>query len=245
VPSVTKLPLAMKSLKNLAISSLIVLCGSASAAVLASTNFDGRTLPSANVASSLTWTTNGLDDPGDMAAFNAAASSQAIFNGNALVQDMFVPGINTGNGNTFWTTSLNLTVASGSTVSLTDVTFDYWSINGGQNQNVVRGSDFTLTLKDPSDAVVGSVEVLDTLSPNGTGGIPVVTMTFPTPVDLIALGTYTLEIKGGDYSGDDETGNHTGIDNLSINGTVAAVPEPTAVILSALGLLSLAARRRR
>lgn len=232
--------------KTLLVSAIAVpsiLCGSASAAVLASTNFDGRTLPSTNIASGLNWITNGLDDPGDMAAFNATPSPQAIFNGNALVQNMFTPGINTGNGNTFWTTSVNLT-AAGAGVSVTDVTFNTWSINGGQNQNVNRNSDYTLTLLDPSNAVVGTVEVPDTLSGTGAGQ-PLVTATFTSPVALTAGGTYTLEIKGGDFVGFNETGNHTGIDNLSINGTVAAVPEPSAVILSALALLSLAARRRR
>ena len=231
--------------KTLLVSVIAVpslLCGSASAAVLASTNFDGRTA-SGNTASGLNWTTNGLNDPGDMSAFNATSSPQAIFNGNALVQNMFVPGINTGNGNTFWTTSVGIIVSSGSIVTLEDVSFDNWAINGGQNQNVNRQNDFTITLSDPSSAVVEAVTITDSLSGSGVG-TPNVTATFTSPISLGA-GTYTLEIKGGDFIGNDETGNHTGIDNLSINGTVASVPEPSAVILSALGFLSLAARRRR
>ena len=57
-------------------------------------------------------------------------------------------------------------------------------------------------------------------------------------------GTYTLRIKGGDFLGLDESGNHTAIDNLSINGTFTAVPEPSAALLGGLGLLALLRRRR-
>ncbi len=232
--------------KYFIISALVAplaLCGSASAVVLASTSFDGRTLDPSNTANDLGWVTNGLDDPGSMSALNAGGNPQAIFNGGDT-PNLFTPGINTGNGNTFWTTSVNLTVAGGGTVEVTDVTFDSWSINGGQTQNVNRRSDFTLTIRDPSNEVVGEANLVDVLS--GTGvGVPNVTATFPSAVALSASGTYTLEIKGGDFAGVNETGNHTGIDNLSINGNIGAVPEPSAIMLSVLGLLSLAARRRR
>ncbi|MEN8784361.1 MAG: PEP-CTERM sorting domain-containing protein [Akkermansiaceae bacterium] len=230
-----------KTLIAAALSTLV--SSSASAVVLASTSFDGRTA-NGNTASGLNWTTNGIDDPGDMSALNASGGAQNLFNNTNLVQNMFVPGINTGNGNTFWTTSVALTVSGPESVALEGVTFDYWSVNGGQNQNVIRGSDFALTLRDPSGAEVGSVEVLDTLS-GGVAGVPEVALTFGSPIALSAPGTYTLEIKGGDYAGINETGNHTGIDNLSIDGTVASVPEPSAILLSVVGLLSLATRRRR
>ncbi len=238
----------MKLRKTFLITTLVVpavLCGSASAVVLASTDFDGRTLGGASnsTASGLNWVVNGLADPGDITALNAAGNTQTIFNGNALVQNMFTPGINTGNGNTFWTTSVSLTAAADA-VSVTDVTFNSWSINGGQNQNVNRNSDYTLTLFSPSDVVLGTVDVLDTLSGTAAGQ-PLVTATFPSEIALSEAGAYRLEIKGGDFAGFNETGNHTGIDNLSINGNVAAVPEPSAIMLSVLGLLTFASRRRR
>lgn len=236
----------MTAFKTVTITSLaasLALCSSASAVVLASTSFDGKTLSPSNTANNLGWTVNGLADPGSMAAFNATGGAQAIFNGGDT-PNIFTPGINTGNGNTFWTTSVSLTVVGGASVQVTDVTFDSWSINGGQTQNVNRRSDFTLTILDPSNAVVGTVEVADVLS--GTAaGVPNVTATFPSAVALSDSGTYTLEIKGGDFVGFNETGNHTGIDNLSINGTIGAVPEPSAILLSSLSLLVLAGRRRR
>ena len=219
--------------------------GSASAVTLASTSFDGRVLTTVtttnDTASSLNWTLNGLEDPGNMSAFNAAASGQTIFDANSLTQNIFAPGLNTGNGNTFWTTSINLTVSAGSAVSLTDITFNYVAVNGSQAENVNRLSDFTVTLRNPSSAVVGSVTVPD-VNGGTAAGQPLVTATFSSAIALSDPGTYTLEIKGGDFIGFNETGNHTAIDNLSINGTV--VPEPSALLLSGIGLLALFRRRR-
>lgn len=191
--------------------------------VIAATNFDGRTLTEVNVAddtaTGLNWTVNGVQDPGNMTSLRADGNGLRLFDAQSDVQDLFAPGINTGNGNTFWTTSVDLTVLPGSSVTVTDITFDYWAISGGQVQNVNRRSDFTFTILDPSGNPVASVDVLDPVS--GTGvGVPTVTATFETPVPLTAPGTYTLGIKGGDYAGDDETGNHTAIDNLSINGVL-------------------------
>ena len=240
----------MTKQKNLIVASLVqtLLVGSAAAVTLASTSFEGRDLGTVNAANdtatTLNWTLNGLQNPGNMTSLNAIPAGLALFNGNPLVANMFAPALNTGNGNTFWTTSVDLTVALGSTVSLTDVTFDYWSINGGQAQNVDRQSDFTITLLDPSAAVAGSVDIVDSLS--GTAaGVPTVTATFSAPIALTAPGTYTLVIKGGDFTGNDETGNHTAIDNLSIIGTVSAVPEPSSALLAGLGLLAMLRRQRK
>ncbi|MEN8773098.1 MAG: hypothetical protein ABF382_06080, partial [Akkermansiaceae bacterium] len=104
-----------KTLIAAALSTLV--SSSASAVVLASTSFDGRTA-NGNTASGLNWTTNGIDDPGDMSALNASGGAQNLFNNTNLVQNMFVPGINTGNGNTFWTTSVALTVSGPESVAL-------------------------------------------------------------------------------------------------------------------------------
>lgn len=216
-----------------------------SAAVIASTDFDGRVLNPSNTATELDWVTNGVADPGNMSAFLAnGTTAQALFDNNALVQNMFAPALNTGNGNTFWNTSVNLTVLSGATVSLESVSFDYWAISGSAVQNVNRRADFVVTLFDPSAASVG--EVSDNVI-NGTGvasgaGTPV-SLVFSSPINLTAPGTYTLRIRGGDII-NNETGNHTAIDNLSINGTVGVIPEPSSLALSALGFFGLMRRRR-
>lgn len=214
---------------------------SAQADVLASTDFDDSTA-SGNIKSNLNWTLNGLEDPGDMAALNAGGGNQTLFNDNSFVQDIFIPGLNTGNGNTFWTTEVDLTVAAGFDVTLTDVTFNYVAVNGGQALNVPRNADFKLTLLTPSGSEVQSLTIEQVRS--GTTEdpqTPLVTVDFDD-VALTEPGTYTLQIAGGDIV-NDETGNHTGIDNLSINGT--AVPEPSAIALLGLGGLLVARRRRR
>ncbi len=227
----------------------LLFSASANAAIIAATNFNGRTLTTTSVTddtatgASLAWTTNGITNPGNMVSLNSSATGLALFNGNALTQNMFAPALNTGNGDTFWTTNVSLAVSSGSTVTLTDVTFNYWGISGGQAANDNRRSDFTVSLINPSAATVASVNITDshffTIS-----GPPLVTATFSSAMLLSDPGTYTLRIKGGDFLGVNETGNHTAIDNLSINGTFAAVPEPSAALLGGLGLLVLLRRRR-
>ena len=123
-----------------AIAASLALCGSAGAVVLASTSFDGKTLSPSNTANNLNWFADGLGDPGSMSALNAADAPQAIFNGGDT-SNICAPGIKTGNGNTFLTTFVSLTVLPGASVTLTDITFDNWSISGGQVQNVNRRSD--------------------------------------------------------------------------------------------------------
>ena len=219
---------------------------STNAAIIAATNFDGRTLTTTTNANdtatgaSLAWTTNGVTNPGSMVAVNTAGVG--LFNSNALTQNMFAPGLNTANLNTSWTTNVSLTVSSGSTVTLTDVTFNAWSLSGSQAQNPDKKLDFTVSLINPSAATIATVNITDFIS-GLTAGSPLVTATFSSAMPLSAPGTYTLSIRGGDFLGLDESGNHTAIDNLSINGTVA-VPEPSAALLGGLGLLALLRRRR-
>jgi hypothetical protein len=219
---------------------------SATAAVIASTDFNGRLISTANTATHLGWTANGVDDPGDLAAFQWGGLAQPLFNISSLVQNLFVPGLNVGNaGNDdtrSWTTTVALTVLTGYSVTLESVSFDYWAVNGGQAQNVPRNSDFIATLFSPTMAALGEVSLSDVLNGGVPGfGTPVL-LTFPSAIALTEPGTYSLRIRGGDID-NNETGNHTGIDNLSINGVV--VPEPSAFGLLGLGLLGLAARRSR
>lgn len=218
--------------------------GTADAAIIAATNFDGRGLAMVTLANDtatgLNWTLNGVADPGNMTV--VAEDNRVfpgLFNANALTQNSFAPAINVGNLNIGWRTSIALSVLPGNAVTLTDVSFLYSAINGSQNLQgaaVPRRSDFTITLFDPSAAPVGSVFIDDTL-----GAPTPVSAVFSSPISLSAPGSYTLEIFATEAP---ETGNHIGIDDLSINGTVL-VPEPSALLLSGLGLIAALARRRR
>ena len=227
-----------KTLFLSAVFTQVIFTGPASADVLAATNFDGRALTTVNIAddtaTALNWTLNGLEDPGNMTVVNASGGGLALFNGTPTTQDMFAPALNTGNGSSFWTTEVAITAAPGSTVTLTDVTFDYWAVSAGQVQNVNRRSDFTIALFSPSATAVGSVDIVDTTngtnSTSGTG--TAVTAAFASPIALTDPGIYTLKIKGGDFLGSDETGNHTAIDNLSINGEVGGMPETFQLIIT-------------
>ena len=79
---------------------------------IASTTFDGQTL-NGNTASDLGWTLNGVEDPGEMSAFvHDSGNAQNLFNSNDFNQNQFAPQINVGNGNTWWRTSVNLTVSA-------------------------------------------------------------------------------------------------------------------------------------
>lgn len=216
-------------LATLGLSALIAV--QAGADVIASTTFDGRILSPSNTATSLNWTTNGVLDPGNMAALNASGAAQALFDTAELTKNNFTPALNTGNGNTFWTTTVALTVAAGYTVTVQEVVFDYVPTSAGQAINVSRRSDFTLTLISPAGLEVGSVDIVDIAGGSNLAiPIPTATAVFPTPVALTEPGTYTLRIKGGDYLGVDETGNHTGIDNLSIRGLVETASDLFLII---------------
>jgi len=226
----------------------LVFTASTNASVIAFTDFNDSTIgTSSNIKTNLNWSVNGLNAPGDMAAKNAGGSPQALFDSNAFVQDIFIPGLNTGNGNTFWTTDIPLTVTSGFDVTVTDVTFNAVSVSGGQAQNVNRRNDYTVSLLSPSAVLLDEVTVGDMTAGTGAGQ-PLVTFDL-ADTDLTGLGTYILRIKGGDFVPPGETGNHTGFDNLSINGTFSAiaVPEPSTFALAALGLLGLGwfTRRRK
>ena len=219
--------------------------GTASAVSLAFTSFDSRTA-SGNTASDLNWILDGVSDPGVMSASEFEGGNINLFNSGAAVTDRFVPGINTGNGNTSWVTSVSLTARPDSIVTVEDITLDYVAINGGQAVNVSRRSDFTATLLSPSGDPLATASLADAVS--GTNADPIVApvaLVLDSPVELSDPGAYSLVLRGGDFLGDNETGNHTGIDNLSINGTVAPIPEPSTAFLSALALLGLVSSRRR
>lgn len=206
---------------------LLAPCLRAQSDLIASTNFDGRTLSPSNTAGGLNWTTSGVEDPGIMAAFTWGGAAQPLFDGNSLTQNMFAPALNVGNAlndeTRSWTTAVKLTVLPGFSVSVASVAFDYWAVSGGQAQQgvgVPRNSDFVATLFSPAMIELATVSQIDVVNGNGSGvGTPVL-LTFPAPIALIDPGAYTLRIRAGDID-NNETGNHTAIDNLSVLGTVA------------------------
>lgn len=203
--------------------------GIAGADVIAFTSFDGKEIDPGNgaTATNLNWTLNGVEDPGDMRVVRVEGDGSDgpainLFDGNDFVRNIFAPGINTGNGNTSWRTAVSLTPTPGTKLVVTDVTLDYWPVSGAQVENVNRRSDFTASLFDPSGTLLTEVTVPDVLAGTGIGSPAEVVLTFDGPVELTGSGPYLLKIRGGDFTEINETGNHTAIDNLSINGMAAA-----------------------
>lgn len=219
----------------------LTLTGSYGAFVIASTNFDGRVLSPTNTATELNWTVSGVSDPGSIAAFQAnGTTEQSLLDNTSLTQNMFAPALNTGNGNTFWIADVALTPTGDPTISVTDVTFDYWALGGNGTQNPDRLAGFDVTLFSPSSVSLGTIYAQANNGTNTSSGSGTpVTLTFPSPIALSEPGTYTLRIRGGDIALD-VTGNHTAIDNLTING----IPEPSSAVMGVIGLLALLRRRR-
>lgn len=219
--------------------SLLICSPAAGSAIIASTDFDGRSFISPNTAGNLNWVVNGIADPGDISVIRTDNNNPVgLFGANALVQNIFAPALNTGNENTSWITEIPLTPLPGSIVPVREVRFDFWAINAGQVQNVDRWSDFVVTLLDPSSNVLESVSIENVV--NGTGvspgaGTPV---SLPFNTDLTGPGSYTLRIEGGNIFAN-YTGNHTAIDNLAI-----ITPEPGTGALLLLGILGILRRRR-
>ena len=107
-----------------------------------------------------------MNDPGNMAASNATPAAQTLFDTTTLTQNNFTPALNTGNGNTFWITTVNLTAATSFNVTISDVVFDYVAVNASAALNVDRTSDFTVTLLNPSAVSLGQIDIIDALSGN-------------------------------------------------------------------------------
>ena len=210
----------MKSVFLSALFTFPVFVTSSTGEIIASTTFDGRTA-NENTAENIPWMVNGIADPGNMSADRFDGGPINLFDNTGDVQDRFVPGINTGNGNTSWVTTVNLTPSPGTTVTVENVSFGYVAISGAQVINVNRRSDFEITLLDPSGTTVASGSISEALSGfNVDPVIAPVSIDLDAPVTLDQPGTYSLVIRGGDFLDQNETGNHTGIDDLVINGTI-------------------------
>lgn len=211
-------------------AALIILSASATANadVILSTDFTGRTV-SGTTASNITWTTNGITDPGNLTVVNI---TQGAGDGNlfdfAANQGHFAPANNVGNGGE-WEVPITFTTL-GDPIELTDVVWEYTNFgNTGNVQGVARENGLTVSIEGPGGALLAPVEnSLDAI----TGSL-----IFVTPVTLDANTEYTITFNADGI----EPGSNTSIDALTVNGEV--VPEPTSLALLGLGGL-LAARRR-
>jgi len=235
----------MKSTVRALVVSMAALCGAtfASAEVVLSTNFDGRTVSGAT-ASNLNWVTNGVADPGDLTVVRVSPGTPAAeFFDTAAAANRLAINLNVANEST-WLMDIALNVQSQQQIALSTVTLDAFIFsNAGVLQTVNRDLDLTLLLLDASNTVLDTVSVLNIFPENQLSVAQPKAVSFDLSGNTLLQGqSYFLRL--GASSGG--AGNNAGLDNFVVNGSVTAVPEPTslALVLAAAGGM-VAARRRR
>jgi hypothetical protein len=215
------------------------LSSQATGAVVLNTDFTGRTV-SGNTAGNITWTLNGVQDPGDLTAVdeNGTGKLAGLFN-TANAQGHFAPNLNIDNEGP-WSVTIPLTLTAAS-VSLEDVVLDWQHFNNSGNfQGVSRDADWTVSVTGSSLGLLDSVTASNV---GGSSGIQ--TFSFATPLSLTPAETYDVKVY---VVGSQSTGNNTGLDAVTLNASVV-VPEPATVLvwalLAAAGIAAGWWRRRR
>jgi hypothetical protein len=208
----------------------------APATVLLATDFTGRDVDGA-VASDIAWSTNGLEDPGDLTVEdgNGNVLGPGLFD-TADAQGHFAPDRNVDNEGP-WSVEIELALA-GPRVELTDVTLDWQHFNnGGALQSVSRDVDWTLTVHGSSSGVIGTAMATGI---GGTSGVE--TISFDSPLLLGYEESYHLELLAEGATTD---GNNTGLDGLIIQGNIVPEPSTATMLLCAVAFAPLGLLRRR
>ena len=178
-------------------------------AVVLSTEFTGRTV-AARTPSDIPWTTNGVANPVDLTVQPAAIPE--LFD-TANAQGHFAPDRNTGNEGP-WNVDIPLVLNAGTTIALESVDLDWQHFNNSGNfQTVNRSVDWTVEVTGSTSGVLGTATALNV---NAMSGVE--TLSFTPALNLTTAETYTLNI---DATGSNTTGNNTGLDAITINGTVS------------------------
>jgi hypothetical protein len=198
--------------------------------VIAATDFDGRVVSGAT-ASNLTWTLDGVADPGSLTA------THNLFD-TADAQNRFAVDRNLHNEGS-WSVDVPLDVG-GLAVGLETVTLDVFIYsNAGGLQGDQRDVDMTVELLNAASAVLDSDTVLNIYANSGPATQPQSVALDLSGNLLTASADYTLRLTTFGQG----PGNNAGIDNLAVSGTVT--PEPATLTLLALGGVGLLIRRRQ
>lgn len=229
-------------MRHMTAALALLLLGSltAQADIILSGDFTGRTVSGAT-ASDITWSTNGVENPGDL----TADSVSNLFDG-AQAQDKFIPQRNLGNEGP-WSVDILLELLEWD-IALTTVSLDAFIFsNLGVQQTVGRRLDMSLDLIDDSTTLASTSALgiyTNTSSPIGQ----------PRPVTfdlsgntLMASTAYTLRLTA--FNGETD-GNNAGFNNLVVNGdflTTSEIPEPAPLSILLLGAAAMLAglRQRR
>ena len=225
----------MKRLAPLAVAVMFMLgAASANAGVILSTDFTGRTV-SGLTAGNIAWTTNGVTDPGNLTAVHDVPNDAGNLFDTAAAQGHFAVDNNVGNGGQ-WSTTFTINV-TGAAIILTDVDLDFANFNNqGAFQGVNRSVAFTVSVTGSSSGPVGRKKA--TSAKVKAGSLAIV---FDSPITITGSESHDVKILAEEGIGD--SGNNTGIDAMTFNGTV--VPEPTSLALLGWSALTVLGWRRR
>jgi hypothetical protein len=228
-------------IKNIILPILPILLATAPAhaAVLANYNFDSGTASTVTEAGSTpgAFSFNDGGDEGSLSAdigtgTNAFIRSDATGSTEALAladDDYF-----------FFTVTADV----GQTLNLTSLVFDFGAstqTNGNFAYNLttyIQSSVGGLGSSDPSLASRSF-----TRPGNSTGSLTTVTAIDLTGASFQGLNSITFEFSVGDDL--NNTNSIARFDNFALEGSVAAIPEPSSTALLGLGGLALILRRRR
>lgn len=143
------------------------------------------------------------------------------------------------------TMSFEVTIPSSVTLDLTELSF-VDGIDSGQGTNDTF-SQWDLSITTGSGTPDSGTRSLTTGSSGVTSGSNTVALSGLTGLTDTSV-TFTWTVNYGTVDGDPPTGGnnnnrHAFLDDVTLTGTV--IPEPSAALLGALGLLALLRRRRR
>jgi hypothetical protein len=233
--SSTLLPFNAMNSKLLIPALLSAMALTSHAAVILSTDFSGRTV-SGTTASNITWTTDGVSDPGSSLTVDNVVLE--THNGNlfntANAAGHFAPANNVGNGG-IWETSFTINV-TGAPIQLSDIELGWNNFTGaGAFQNTLRSVQYTVTVLGNTSATTVSGSFISDLVLGVAGGY---TNSIALPITIDSSESWTFTIRAEE--GIEDFGNNTGLNSITLN----AIPEPTITLLGCLGLLALLRRQR-
>jgi hypothetical protein len=219
---------------KLTIAVLIIFTANANAGVIASTDFNGRTV-TGDTASNLNWILDGLSSPGDLSADYSLFNTSNSANKFAVDRNLANEGD--------WVVDIDLNVLGSNNISLSSLSLDaYIFNNNGRFQYVQRNLDIAVSLLDSSNTLLKTFSLLDDIYANNGSFTNANGHNVNVNLEgysLLANNDYILRLtaSGEGY------GNNAGVDNLVINGDLTSIPEPLSLAIFALGIMGLTVLR--